>query len=522
MATQSTPAQRKDCPVKCGCQTCSVSCNNIQVSPAFCPVQGVVNEDHQSRPSVSNGVQTSPTREYARSSSTLVLGCIFLVQIVLIIIRCFLHGIDFGPYSIFLRPLNPRWAAGTFSISLVLWLATAAFVDGRKPTSLRAEIARVRVESHTNMLLRQLIGCFAASTLTDDVVTLYFHVVFMNVWPNLPVHEWENADSEMRWAEGIVIMAITFLLAMVLVILAWITVVAVSLGLPHAHLQKKAKHCTQAKGHSPALKRKGINHGVRELTQYVRGAMYTSSHFLRKTLFQRITMYLGFALYATVAVIVHLLKVDRKYSPLSHLPFSAHLTWLTTTSSFCFFIWLATLLNHSKTVPELRADVAFALVKSKSTCSSIDKIGTIASCILIADSILTVEWPIKILYELMPVYETGDFASILVWVGFWIICIVAASLGLVVNYGLNMPLDAFRGSIEKCQQDMAKDASPKALGAEPKTEKPRSASIVSKDGDLRSSNAPVSKSSTSTSPITESRLDIQRPVFCSGTLSSWP
>ncbi|CAD6575192.1 MAG: hypothetical protein ASARMPREDX12_007143 [Alectoria sarmentosa] len=360
------------------------------------------------------------------------------------------------------------------------------------------------------MLLRQLIGCLAASTLTDDAVTLYFYLVSMNVWPNLPVFEWGNADSETRWAEGIVIMATTFLLAMILVILAWITVVAVSLGLPHTHLRKKAKHCTQAKGHSPALKSKGINHGVREPTQYVRGAMHTSSHFLRKTLFQRITMYLAFALYATVAVIVHLLEIDGIYMSLTRLPFSAYLTWLTTTSSFCFFIWLATLLNHSKTVPELRADVAFALAKSKSICSSIDKIGTIASCILIADSILTVEWPIKILYELMPVYESGDFASILVWVGFWIICIVAASLGLVVNYGMNMPLDAFRRSIQKCQQDMAKDASPKALGPEPKTEKPRSAYIVSKDADFRSSNTPMMKSSTSTFPITESMFDISK------------
>ena len=247
-------------------------------------------------------------------------------------------AIDSGRYFIFLRPLNPRWAAGTFSIPLILGLATAAYVDGRKSPSLRAEVARVRVDSHANMLLLEKTGCFAASTLTDDVVTLYFHVVSMNVWPNLPVHEWGNADSEIRWAEEIVIMTITFQLVMVPVILAWITLVIVLLGLPHAQLQKKAKHYTQVKVHFPALTKKGFNHRVRELTQYVRRAMCTSLHFLRKRLFQRMIMYLGFALYATVAVIVHLLKVDGRYSPLSRLPFSAHLTWLTTTSSFCFFI----------------------------------------------------------------------------------------------------------------------------------------------------------------------------------------
>lgn len=84
----------------------------------------------------------------------------------------------------------------------------------------------------------------------------------------------------------------------------------------------------------------------------------------------------------------------------------------------------------------------------------------------------------------MPVYETRDLAAILIWVGYWIICIVTASLGLVMNYGLNRLMDAFCVSIEKRHQGMAEDVSTKAFVAEPKTEMPMSASIVSKDGDL--------------------------------------
>lgn len=247
--------------------------------------------------------------------------------------------------------------------------------------------------------------------------------------------------------------------------------------------------------------REGADDEIHSLAQYIHGKIYNSSLSLRKRLFQQITMYFGFAIYATIAVIVHLLKVDRRYLPLSAIPFSAHLTWLTTTFSFCCLLWLAILLDHTKTVPELRADVASALAKSKSRCNTIGRVGAIALHIHITDSILTVHWLIKCLLETIPVYETWNFASILVWVSCWITCIVAVTLGVAINYGLKIPLDAFRESIEKCQLKTAEDACSKASLTEPKTEKPRSASIVNIHPDPQSKNAPATKSSISSFPL---------------------
>lgn len=247
--------------------------------------------------------------------------------------------------------------------------------------------------------------------------------------------------------------------------------------------------------------REGADHGVRSLAQYIRGRIYNSSLSLRKMLCQRSTIYIGFALYAAIAVTVHLLRVNKRYPLLSAIPFSAHLTWLATTSSFCCLLWLAILLDHTKTVPELRADVASALSKSKSKCNIVDWVSDIAIHTLMADSILTVRWFIKCLFELMPGYEIGTWASILVWVSCWIICIVVVALGVLITYGLNLPLDAFGESLKKCQQETSNHAGSKAPLIQSKTEKPRGACIVNKDADPQSNNAPENLSPISFFPL---------------------
>ena len=248
--------------------------------------------------------------------------------------------------------------------------------------------------------------------------------------------------------------------------------------------------------------RGGADDGIPSQAQYVYGKICDSSLSLTKRPLKQIITYFGFAIYATIGVTVHLLRIDTSCPPLFTItiPFSAHLAWLTTTASFCCLLWLSILLDYTKTIPDFGAEVASVLAKRKSRLFFIVGISAIALLVLNTNLILTECWIgyLLELMELMPVYETSDFASTLVWVSRWIILIVILIFVGVIDYGLQIPVIAFGVSI---QHETAEDAGSKAPLAEPNTEKPRSVSIVNLYADPQSKNAPATKSSSSSFPL---------------------
>ena len=81
--------------------------------------------------------------------------------------------------------------------------------------------------------------------------------------------------------------------------------------------------------------------------------------------------------------------------------------------------------------------------------------------------------------------ETRIYASVLKWVGFWIVYLVAVCLGVVVVCGLTVPLDGFCEWMKKLPQEPPVNTGRKFSMAGSKAGKPGSASIISNDTDLR-------------------------------------
>ncbi len=233
----------------------------------------------------------------------------------------------------------------------------------------------------------------------------------------------------------------------VLLLVFWM-VVAVY-GLPKVKSLVKSKGGADAKRQTLPVRTAGS--GL-DLGQDTPGKIHASV----KMVLQRVAMYLGFAVYATMAATLHFLTVNEEYPPGYNILFSPYLAWLMKTSNLGGFLWMVTFLHHIERVPAISANVTSMLTGSQSRCNIMDKVCEMIKFMRVIDSIAICHWYLKAVYEHLPWDEAGTFMAGHIGLGFVIICFLVVSIGFMVTWGGFTLVDAFQDWMKKCQSERIK------------------------------------------------------------------
>ena len=385
---------------------------------------GTRNRDGESLPSTSDGRKAAPSEESTPSPSDAMpaWGIFIVIEIIFIGFHYFPLYIDVGENSTFARIMDPGWVPVTFwALVILCWLVSALRAGGRRGPAVRGD----------NPGMIDIIECCAIA--------------------NFGLYMMGDCERGITVAMGLGLsrIASAILVVPVVVLLLVFWMVAAVYGLPKVKSLVKSKAGADAKRQTLPVRTAGSGLGLGQDTP---GKIHASVEMV----LQRVAMYLGFAVYATMAATLHFLTVNEEYPPGYNILFSPYLAWLMKTYNLGGFLWMVTFLHHIERVPAISANVTSMLTRSQSRCNIMDNVCEMIKFMRVIDSIAICHWYLKAVYEHLPWDEAGTFMAGHIGLGFVIICFLVVSIGFMVTWGGFTLVDAFQDWMKKCQSERIK------------------------------------------------------------------